>query len=345
MRDSDVIKVWVTSTAPPGARFDHGRGVEPLLALAAANLAGPRNTRYAPADRPEDADLIVFVEVEYVKFRSYLRTLEAQPLLRRFPNRCFVIDCADTVLGLVPGVYTCLRTDQEDRARFRSGGYLRTYNPFCEEVFRATSGADPRWLFSFRGADSSCALRRRLLATRFPGDDNFITEQRNWCDHPADIQKRYAEEIAASRFVLCPRGVAPASIRLFETLQLGRVPVILADEWVPPEGPSWPEISLRVSESRIDELAEIIRANADRAEVMGRSARRAWEEWFAPDVIFLRMLDAIEGIRLQRPLDHNEARYQRAWHSLSFRWARGWTVPQRLVSVAGRAAARVRGPR
>ena len=48
---------------------------------------------------------------------------------------------------------------------------------------------------------------------------------------------RFREVLEASKFVLCPRGQGTSSIRLYETLASGRVPVIIADDWVARRGP------------------------------------------------------------------------------------------------------------
>jgi hypothetical protein len=57
--------------------------------------------------------------------------------------------------------------------------------------------------------------------------------------------------IAWSKFVLCPRGYACSRWRLFETMMAGRVPVIISDQWVPPEGPAWERFSVRVSQKHV----------------------------------------------------------------------------------------------
>ena len=45
-----------------------------------------------------------------------------------------------------------------------------------------------------------------------------------------------------------PRGLGVSSVRLFDTMRMARVPVILSDEWVEPIGPAWREFSLRIPE-------------------------------------------------------------------------------------------------
>ena len=89
-----------------------------------------------------------------------------------------------------------------------------------------------------------------------------------------------------SIFVLCPRGKAPSSYRIFEAMKAGRVPVIIADEWVPPAGPSWPEFSLRVPEAHLQNLPQILERLADRGPEMGLRASEAWDRWFSREQAF-----------------------------------------------------------
>jgi hypothetical protein len=87
-------------------------------------------------------------------------------------------------------------------------------------------------------------------------------------------------------FVLCPRGVAPSSYRIFEAMKAGRVPVIIADEWVPPLGPDWTEFSLRVPEAGLLDVPQILESLAARAPEMGVRASQAWERWFSREHAF-----------------------------------------------------------
>ncbi len=84
-----------------------------------------------------------------------------------------------------------------------------------------------------------------------------------------------------SSFVLCPRGRGCGSIRLFEVMESGRVPVIISDDWVPPGGIDWDSFSIRVAEKDIDQLDEILREHLPRMIEMEITARRVWEEHFS----------------------------------------------------------------
>ena len=85
-------------------------------------------------------------------------------------------------------------------------------------------------------------------------------------------------------------------MRLFETMQAGRAPVILADDWVEPDGPAWERFSVRVREEDYESIPARLEALEPEAAAMGRLARRQWEEWFSPPVIFHRMTEDCLGI-------------------------------------------------
>jgi hypothetical protein len=327
------MKVWFTTTAK--GQHSHAHQAEKLIYLGKNSLHSDLNKRYSLAKSPEDADLIVYVEPGYIKLRPYVYTLLSEELIVTHPNKCFVIDCADTSWELMPGVYTGLRSSQFNRQRYRSGGYLTEYNPVCQQVYEQKKNIEPQLLFSFRGAASS-AVRQNIFAANFTGDDISIQQTYAWCNHSTEEQLVYTEELINSKFVLCPGGNCPASIRLFETMKMGRVPVILSDDWVAPEGPAWQEFSIRVSESRVDELPEIIRRYESDAFVMGKLARQAWENWFSPAVIYIRMLNYIESIYLERDSNHNEQKYQQEWLSWQFQWQRNWTPVQRFIDAVNR---------
>jgi hypothetical protein len=322
------MKIWLTTTA----LRERGwlENTQMLLDVAKRNLERAPTKRFTLASSPDRADAIVYIEAEYSKLRSYYELLFSEELVQRHSNRYFVYDCADTSWGLAPGVYPHLRAHQQDPSRFRSGGFLRMYNQGLEELYDAGRGHAPRLLASFRGNDTSAtALRSRILALRStPGI--ALTRITKWFNHTEDEKRAYIAEMHDSKFVLCPRGLGPATYRVYEAMQLARVPVILSDDWVPPFGPAWPDFAIRIAESRVDEVLEVIASHEAHAAEMGAAARRAWEQWFAPDIVFYRALQAIESICLERPNDYAETMH-RHWRSLRVQWKLGWTPPQRLV--------------
>lgn len=70
--------------------------------------------------------------------------------------------------------------------------------------------------------------------------------------------KRYNEVLLNSRYSLCPSGSGPNSIRLWESLACGAVPVLLADTLDLPAHECWDQAILRVREADVGRVSEIL---------------------------------------------------------------------------------------
>jgi hypothetical protein len=104
-------------------------------------------------------------------------------------------------------------------------------------------------------------------------------------------RKRFRETLLRSRFVLCPRGKGTSSIRLYEAVAAGRVPVIVADDWVAPAGPDWERFSIRWPEGRTEGLIDLLEQHDCDWPAMSNAAANAYREFFAPDIWFQRVVD------------------------------------------------------
>jgi hypothetical protein len=114
------------------------------------------------------------------------------------------------------------------------------------------------------------------------------------------FHREFGEVMANSAFVLCPAGAGASTFRLFETMKAGRVPVILSDQWVPPEGPDWASFSLVVPEREAASLPRILESLEDQAPRMGRVARAQWEQWFSETASFHRIVEWCLSIQRSR---------------------------------------------
>lgn len=277
-----MANVLLLTTAPaddpahPYARQDFRR----LLAAARAD----RFRVHRVVDDPDDADMILFVSPFEPDAGDVLR----HPLARAHRHKTFVFDNRDRPLPVIPGVYVCSEKRWFPRAVSRTGGYLRVF----ENERIPTEPLPPEGpLFSFVGDTTRVRVRREIERLRHPRGLIIDTS----AGRPE--QDRYAETLRTSRFVLAPRGLGSSSWRLFETMKAGRAPVILADAWVPPKGPRWRDFSVRVRESDVRKVPEILEAMEPRAAEMGRLARVAWEEWFALDTSFHRIVEWCLDVR------------------------------------------------
>jgi hypothetical protein len=101
--------------------------------------------------------------------------------------------------------------------------------------------------------------------------------------------RSYAQALRNAKFAVCPRGVSPASIRLFEAMRAGRCPVVISDAWMPPPRVDWSTCCLRVAEADVEKLPEILREHESEATELGKAAREIWHDQFAPE----RVVNAI----------------------------------------------------
>ena len=68
----------------------------------------------------------------------------------------------------------------------------------------------------------------------------------------------YNKLLLDSRFSLCPSGSGPNSIRLWESLAIGSIPIIIADTLELPNHELWDKSILRIKESDISKIPELL---------------------------------------------------------------------------------------
>jgi hypothetical protein len=278
--------------------------LEQLRAYSQADRFGVHRT----TDNAAEADLILFVEVSG-NAGYYFERVRLHPLYRAFRAKTYLFSSTDKFVPLLPGVYASLERSWYSPEWTRPGHYLGVRE---RGHLRCQAGdITPWYLFSFVGATSAHAIRKRLTRLRHPDALLIDTCERRDEERltPDEYQRRYADSITKSAFVLCPRGGGTSSFRLFETMMLGRVPVIISDEWVPPEGPDWESFSVRIKEA---EIASIPAALTDReadARAMGLAARSAWLDWFSETSSFHTVMEWCLQLTRSAPSRRGYRRY------------------------------------
>jgi hypothetical protein len=241
-------------------------------------------------DDPAAADIIVFIEVGGSGLFAEL--VRHHPYVKKYREKCFLVDPNDCALPFLPGLYASLRRKYHDPTRTRTGSYLRTdENPYIE--FRPLA-KEPKYVGCFIGSFENHPMRAALA--NLPSEDFLIegrpkglTLQMHYGGvgpERHEFWSHYADGMAAGAFSLCPRGLGLGSIRLFESMRMGRCPVILSDDWVFPERVDWAACSLTVAEKDVSRLGEILHANLGRAGELGMRARQEWERFYAENVRF-----------------------------------------------------------
>lgn len=102
-------------------------------------------------------------------------------------------------------------------------------------------------------------------------------------EHTATVH--YNEALSDSVFALCPEGAGPNTIRLWEALAIGAVPVVVVEKWVWPTIPggdlSWRDAVVAVR----------------RDEISGLFDRLRWMRRFEADRVLLLQTNAMETYR------------------------------------------------
>jgi hypothetical protein len=187
--------------------------------------------------------------------------------------------------------------------------------------------AQRRWLYSFQGVYRPelylTPVRQWILALP-PRADALLESRREWhfeqqvyreqvhgesvdAGRHAELDAEatsYAEALQQSVFALCPSGSGPNSIRLWEALGYGAIPVILADTLALPGDPDlWRQAALQVPETpeavaALPARLEALRANPSRLAAMQAAGQQLWQRYGLPDFVgdlraFLAEPDAV----------------------------------------------------
>jgi hypothetical protein len=287
------MQVYLADSSPSAER-SHWRNEYTLLCRAAAASA---QQVHVITDDPAAADLIILCG--YTETGMWPIEVWRQPACRAYPGKCVRFSTGDRELAWLPGLYASLPVRYES-GLFRGGVYPHVAFPGrtpARMPLPCSDGRDAPHLYSFVGAFDTDPLRRRLGKL---GDergrivDTSKHPGRNYGQSPevcAEYSNQYACSLVNSMFVLCPRGVGASSIRLFEVMRAGRVPVIISDDWTPPDGPDWCRCSIRVAEKDIAAIPHIVRQAEPLFPDLAGAAAAAWDAHFSAERLFGYVVD------------------------------------------------------
>ncbi|MBC7886303.1 MAG: exostosin family protein [Ferruginibacter sp.] len=255
-------------------------------------------------DDPDLADIIIFVE-SHPGDDPYFRKVFNHALFKKYPRKCVLYHDADLSITPLPTLSPSIESWQYDPRHKRTFHYIsrHTENQTVDQS-PLTYTVNRDYLYSFMGSKTH-EVRNKIFKSKHPAD-TFIkdtTGHNAWDLDDADkiiYEREYLDIIHQSSFVLSPRGIGPCSYRLFESMQLGRVPVIISDAWVKIPGIDWDQFTITIPEAQIHRIPEILRERKNEAVEMGKLARKYWEDYFSPGVSLSLIVIAAEEL-----LKHN----------------------------------------
>ena len=259
---------------------------DPSACATLQGLLANSPSLFTKETEPASADLILFCTDEVAHVR-------ASALYKAFPEKSFCVTESDIPTFRLPGLYASNSRSWLTRSRTRTMNYCLSQvdRPNLEVRRRIGQVSVKRYLYSFMGGPNSWT-RKRLLRSIPSRPDTLIQATDSYNHWNADRspeanvrhRERYAEVMAASRYVLCPRGCGLSSYRIFESMSLGVVRVILADDWKPVEGVDW-SFALFVRERHLADIDRIVRENQSESEQRGRIAQQTYQAFFSPEVV------------------------------------------------------------
>jgi len=135
-------------------------------------------------------------------------------------------------------------------------------------------------LYSFQGAYHPSwyltDIRKRIVEMKHP-NNCYVNHIGNWhfdnvvynklqnneytlneTDNDKERTIKYNKLLLDSRYSLCPSGSGPNSIRFWESLAVGSIPVLLADTLELPSHELWDDAIIRIPENKLNELPTIL---------------------------------------------------------------------------------------
>jgi hypothetical protein len=291
-----------------------------------------RDTGFVVEPNPAHADVIILWEGFEGKTPSYIETLERDPLIRQHSERVYAINYQDHPEGLLAGIYTSLEHPFFDSEIHRIWPFFIMNN---QQVYGLTRDEvltwNPKLLFSFTGAPSHEVRKRlfKLYSNAFP--QYRVERVYKWYNHNDGDRQRFLKVALDSTFCVCPHGYCSYTPRITEVMAMARVPVIIADDWIPISFEEKLPYYIKVLEKDIEHLPEILSQYRKEGEELGRNARMLWEKYCSLERRAAAAVECIAKLAAQSRGRMSYADYRERWHSRDFLKKAGWTARQQLA--------------
>jgi hypothetical protein len=281
---------------------------------------------------PKRADLIILLQSAQYKTASYIQILERDPLVRNHAERVYVIDYDDHPEGFLAGLYTSIERPFFTPDLHCSWPMLFMNNPLVHELTRDEIFEHaPTRLFSFIGAASHSVRRKLFELYASPSPDYLVAEHDKWYNHDDHDRRRFITSALDSLFCLCPRGYASYTNRICEIMAMGRVPVIIADDWIPFSFAESLPYYVRVGEREIGQLYDILATRRSNADELRRNARMLWEKYCSKGRRVVAAVERIAKLSTSPTRKPSFTDYRSLWHSKAFLTNAGWNLRQRAA--------------
>lgn len=141
-----------------------------------------------------------------------------------------------------------------------------------------------------------------LVATNFIREKRIVFLIEGQLDERLKARCKFVKNMAKSDYILCCRGSTNCSIRLFETLCCGRIPVFINTDCVLPYDwlIDWKKYCVWIDEKELPQIAEKVaefHQNLLPQEFvqLQYECRKLWQEWLSPEGFFANFYRHFQG--------------------------------------------------
>ncbi len=287
----------------------------------------------------EDAHLVVLLESCLFKTQRNIKDFENMLHFNEGHRRLCTLNYEDSPPGFLPGLYSSLEAFRFDPSIHISWPHLILPNEQVNER-RLNGETQANMLFTFSGSCSN-PVRRQIFNLYIRHSDKYkVTEVKKWYNHNEAEKRSYIDDILQSKFVLCPKGIASYSHRITETLALGRVPVVIADDWVPFTIPE-ENYFIRVEENAISNLIQILERKENEYEKLKTNAVRVYNKYFNPRLCYSIAFNQLAELYTRQLLEINSDFIRRRWNSRKFWKNNRWCIEDRVMRKINKMIKRV----
>lgn len=303
-------------------------------------------------ETPESADLILVCPSVSFKNPVFPKEIFRDGVIRKYGKKCVVLGVNDEALITYKGFYTSLVASKNHSKLLRGGVYLHVVYAPPYEAFPLDLDFD--YLFSFLGSFANHPIRQELgslseifktLFSRLEIKSDFMIRDTSQLQEElkaggqAEIIFRdtYQDSLKKSKFILCPRGGCPSSVRVFETMKASRVPVVISDEWVPPPEIPWSTFVVYIKERDINQIPKILKGEESSFIERATAARQAWDDYLAAEVFPITITRwGMSLIETRQNTHHYGHLWQLAKQLLTWRFIRQGVISELHGLLEGR---------
>ncbi len=205
---------------------------------------------------------------------------------------------------MIPGIYACGSIDKAASRGAPFYFWLKTH-PF--QVGNDESLGRP-YLFSFMGRNCN-RVRNEILKLQVNDSCiNHLLEDttasyplfnavKSVTDEDKRMQReRYFRVLSQSKFALAPKGTGLSSIRQYEAMACGCVPVVLSDKLKQPFGIDWEQCSVQIKETDVSSIPVVLKKLEPEFYAMSGVATEAYQKLIDPVSFWKYIEDTIVDI-------------------------------------------------